>query len=371
MSQYPIESNEQLFQAVNYLLSGPGGLGQNFQGFSAYTPAYLTGNYRIPFTVASINKVANSGTAGEFTIVILPNTSGVDIGYSVSGLGIGVGAVVTAVDYYPNTGYQITLSVANTDKIDNETVIFTPPVSTIPYVNVGPGGGYSSPIPCSSAVQIDDRTFQYNFTAPQATPPFKNGNNLTGSGWTNGFYNDNQGVIGVIKCTTTYVVFRTSGFYPGIGDDLGGGFVAVDNMGIPLSTDCNARVTVTGGTDRVFVSAQLNNKITYTATVGGNLTYRVQVNRYYGIPNNDPINPDYIFILSGTVAEKSYTLSGLAGPGSTLPEIETIFSTIVDSPGKGYYWYILEVYFDAGGSDIIVETSEFNLRSLSAQVVKE
>ena len=53
MSQYPIVSETGLFEAVNYLASGPSGLGQNFSGFSAYKPAYLTGTFRAPFTVAT------------------------------------------------------------------------------------------------------------------------------------------------------------------------------------------------------------------------------------------------------------------------------------------------------------------------------
>ena len=48
MAQYPVEDTAGLFEAVNYLLSGPSGLGQNFQGFSSYQPAYVTGTFRQP-----------------------------------------------------------------------------------------------------------------------------------------------------------------------------------------------------------------------------------------------------------------------------------------------------------------------------------
>ena len=50
MSQYPIDSAEGVYEAVNYLASGPSGLGQDFQGFSSYTDGYVTGNFRKPFT---------------------------------------------------------------------------------------------------------------------------------------------------------------------------------------------------------------------------------------------------------------------------------------------------------------------------------
>ena len=53
--QFPVQSGSDTSttEALNYLLSGPGGLGQNFQGFSDYNPAYLTGTVRVPYTVAT------------------------------------------------------------------------------------------------------------------------------------------------------------------------------------------------------------------------------------------------------------------------------------------------------------------------------
>lgn len=288
MSQFPINTPDALYEAVNYLASGPQGLGQNFAGFSDYTNSYLTGNYRRPYSQKT--------SANLFV----------------------------------------------------------------------------APIACSSAVQLADSTFQYNFTTTQPSPPFANGNNIAGDGWTEGFYNGGQGVIGVIKCTTDYVIFQTTGRYPGIGDDLSGGTVYLDNMNLAISTDCNARVTVAGGTDRVFIGSQLSNTISYqNSGAASDLTYLVQVNRYTAFLNNDPINPDYLFSDRTTIFEKSYTYTGLTGSG-TLPEVETIFSTIIDEPDPNYYWYILEVEFDVdGASSLKVDTCVLGLRSLSAQVVKQ
>lgn len=52
MAAFPATSGdlEGLVDAVNYLLSGPAGLGQNFAGFSAYEPNWLTGNFRLPYS---------------------------------------------------------------------------------------------------------------------------------------------------------------------------------------------------------------------------------------------------------------------------------------------------------------------------------
>lgn len=281
MATFPLSQDDAPQEALNYLLSGPSGLGQNFAGFSSYAPAYLTGNYRLPFSQATIAQL------------------------------------------------------------------------------------YVAPITCSSAVQLDDRTFQYNFSSPQASPPFNNGNQLTGSGWSNSFYNGEQGVIGVVKCTTTYVIFRTTSYYPGVGDDTGGGNVYVDNVGVTNSTDCDVRVTVTGGTDRVFISGQLDQLASYTGS--GDMNVLVQINRYVGQLNTDPINPDYFFTFQATVAEKSYDYTSLT-TGSKL--IETVFSTFIDQPKPDFYRYILEVTFTPTGS-LIVNTDLLKLRSIAAQVVKQ
>lgn len=295
MSQYPINTADGLYEAVNYLASGPSGLGQNFAGFSDYTDSYLTGNFRKPFSQKT--------------------PANIDVG----------------------------------------------------------------PILCSSAVQLDDKTFQYNFASAQPSPPFSLGNNISGSGWSNGFYNGGQGVVGVVKSTTTYIIFQTVSSYPGIGDDTGGGYVSF-NVTNPVgtavgdrlsnSTDCNARVTVTGGTDRVFIGSQLTNTLSYTCTTTSDLNYKVQVNRYKAFLNNDPVNPDFLFLFDKTVFEKSYSYTGLSGTG-TLPETETIFSTVIDQPVSSYYWYILELQFNADAGDISVTEAKLGLRSLSAQVVKQ
>jgi len=51
MAKFPVENSdsEGVVDAVNYLLSGPSGLGQNFQGFSAYLPSYLRPSGRQPW----------------------------------------------------------------------------------------------------------------------------------------------------------------------------------------------------------------------------------------------------------------------------------------------------------------------------------
>ena len=295
ISKYPIETSdsEGIVDAINYLLSGPSGLGQNFAGFSSYTPKYLTGNFRIPFT------------------------------------------------------------------------------------QVNPAALYVPPIPLSDALQLDDRTIKYTFASAQPAPPFSLGNGLTIFGITPIDYNSNQlnlAQIGVVECTTTYVIVRNRDPLPILPPYVSGGDAEYSTTGnFYNSTDCDVRVTVTGGSDRVFVSGQLENLISYEVfTAPAILTYGVRIERYRGEPNNNPTNPDFIFNEDETVVEKLYYYTIPTVGTGTLSLQETIFSTLVDEPDPGYYRYILEVKFRNNlGGDLQVTSSEVSLRSIAAQVVKQ
>jgi len=297
-AKYPVETSDQegIVDAVNYLLSGPAGLGQNFAGYSSYAETYLTGNFRIPFTQTAISEL------------------------------------------------------------------------------------YVAPIALSNAQQLDARTLKYTFTTPQATPPFSLGNGLTISGITPTEYNSsdlrNAGTpisqIGVVECTTTYVIVRTRSDITGtLPAYVSGGDVEYSVTDTYNSTDANGRVTVTGGSDRVFISGQLDQTVSYSVATGTqDLNVYVAINRYKGFLNEDPTNPDYLFNLDTTVAEKKYSYTGLTGTG-TLDLIETVFASLIDQPVPGFYWYILEVYFETNDADMQITTDLFGLRSLSAQVVKQ
>jgi hypothetical protein len=288
MAQYPINDQPGIIEAVNYLASGPSGLGQDFQGFSSYTDAYLTGNFRKPFTD--------------------PNQAEL----------------------------------------------------------------YVAPIALSTSEMLDGYTWKFTFASAQPSPPFAQGNNIYVSGVSStpaGYYDGTYSVIGVVSCSTTYVICRTVQSYTVIGPGSGG-TIEYSNTGYRLSTDCNARVTVQGGQDRVVVGSQLLNDIGYTATTSSDLNYIVQINRYFGRLNNDPVNPDYLFYFDKTIFERTYTYTGLTGTAS-LPTVETIFASVIDQPTPGYYWYILEVEFDVTNSgDLQISENKLGLRSLTAQVVK-
>jgi hypothetical protein len=306
MAKFPVEvsDKEGIVDAVNYVLSGPAGLGQNFAGFSSFTPAWLTGNFRVPYSLSLFSDTAKT----------LFNT---------------------------------------------------------------PARLYVPPIDLITSEMLDGRTFKFTFAKPQATAPFALGNGISIAG-VNSWYNDSYATIGVTKCTTTYVIVRTGSSYT-VQNSASGGTVSLVTGTSFNSTDCNARVTVTGGTDRVFISAQLDSTVSYTASsFPALLNYTVAVNRYKGTPNNNPTNPDFVFEFDETVAAKTYIRDGLTYSG-TLPLIETVFTSILDTPAPGFYWYILEVKFQfnthlTGTSKVSngqATTDLLALRSLSAQVVKQ
>ncbi|MFK5283992.1 hypothetical protein ACI3PL_30885, partial [Lacticaseibacillus paracasei] len=74
----------------------------------------------------------------------------------------------------------------------------------------------------------------------------------------------------------------------------------------------------------------------------GSAYYEVAINRYKAFNNFDPVNPDFRFNLDAQIAYKSYLESTAV---SSVLEKETIFTSIIDQPGPGYYWYILELRF--------------------------
>lgn len=269
MSQYPVESDEQLFQAVNYLLSGPSGLGQNFQGFSDYRGAYLTGTFRAPFAVP------------------LTTTP-------------------------PPTMYIAPLTITNITVPDN------------------PG-----------------RFIYVTFSGWAETyPPFNPGDTVTISGVANpagSFFNDDYN-RSVVSCTTTQVIIQLSREFT-MPTYVSGGEISKELANIENSTDCNARVTVYGPTDRVFVTSQINVNMSYTASMASEFDVRIQINRYRGTPTTTAGDNDYTFDLdTNPLVSEQVSHYSVSGDGSTGNQ-EYIFTTVLDQPSFGYYWYILDIMF--------------------------
>jgi hypothetical protein len=297
MAQFPIVTQTGLYEAVNYLASGPAGLGQNFSGFSAYKPAYLSGTFRAPFTVA-------------------------------------ISTTTTAPSWY---------------------------VAPIAINNVTPLNVVNGKTP----------NLQWTFTTPQAKPPFAVGQTIRGnSAWVPDFYQGNDGAV--VSCSTTSVITQYTEPLAWPTPITSYGSIYVSNDGIAVSTDANARVTVTGPTELVFISSQLTLNFDVAVTSATSMTALVQINRYVGsIDTAGQGAVDYLFNLDETVSEQSKTFALTTGTTS-VDAGQFIFTTVLDQPSFGYYWYICEVTLTSDNTSYANATDvTVGLRSLTAQVIKQ
>lgn len=296
MAQYPIEIGDQsaIAEGLNYLLSGPAGLGQNFAGFSSYTPAYIRPAGRQPFSL-------------PITTTLNPA-------------------------WYLN----------------------------IPINNIVP----VSPQPT--------REITVTFASAQPTAPFQYGDvielaNVVDDGSGETYDYDSYEVL---SCTTTQVVLYVTGSYTW-ANYISGGNLIRNRVDEPISTDCNGRITVTGPTDQVFISAQLILDAAYTCSTASEFDIVVSIDRFAGSPTNVAGSNDYIFRNPVTVSERTFTYT--PSTSGTVSELETIFTTVLDGPDLdfGYYWYILQVNFTVVSGDVKPGNLIGKLRSLTAQVVKQ
>jgi len=387
MAQFPLEYNnrdsESVIEAINYVLSGPQGLGQNFAGFSDSYTAWLRGNIRTPSTVAGYTTSAHGASGGSEITVSNPGSvrqndatvpSKIVVGQYVYGTNIGTGAKVD-ITYDPaTTPWLIPLTVANVGAVQG-------PVS---FYNQTPPVLYVAPINVSTITWTNLRTIQVNFTTAQPTPPFEIGSLATVAGST--AYTGTYTGPGVVECTESYVILQRS--YDQV--DLGtatGGTITVSNTiqppavgvdpGFPSAvyfnaTDCSATAVVSGSLDRVFIAAQVDNTITYTASAASNIEYTVSVNRYVGSIPTLLTQGAIQYYFDTTVASQSYNYSVTAGT-ATLPMESTQFVSIIDKPDSNLYLYRLDLLFkvinDSGSAEVTI--SKLGNRSISVQVVKE
>lgn len=289
MAKYPVDSERDLpgiRDAINYALSGPGGLGQNFSGYSAWTPAYVRPTGRQPFML-DITSTLNT-------------------------------------EWYLNV--PITTITNGTNPTSQLTVTFATPFTDAPF-------------------QFGDILTLYNTIANGSDPDFYNYSYYT-----------------VISCTTTQCVIsyrksfqEVSISWPGLY--VNGGYLVRNYYDIEVSTDCNGRVSVQGGTDRVFINAQVVLDFDYTTfnSVNSDFEIDVTIDRYKGFPNTEPGSTDYYFLPDGIAAARTYIFSQTGSGTFNYTDFETVFTSVIEQDlDKGYYWYLLDIkfrplYTDYGG----------------------
>ena len=86
MASYPVEAADTsgVVEAVNNLLSGPSGLGQDFSGFASYVPGFVTGSVRTPYTSPGVQTTGTT-VSGAFTVLLTAefNTDQLQVGMTV------------------------------------------------------------------------------------------------------------------------------------------------------------------------------------------------------------------------------------------------------------------------------------------------
>jgi len=210
MAKFPVEADdiEGIVDAVNYTLSGPAGLGQNFGGVNYSQPSWLTGNFRPPFTRLPYSTLGNGADTG--TSITVADPGGIVIGQYVFGTGIGTSALVA--NTYTSGSTTVPLTVANSGPVSG----------TINFYNTVPDNLYVAPIALSTAQWIDDYTRKFTFAAAQPSPPFLEGNSVTTSGVSIAGYNEKFTGPGVVECTTNYVVVKSITPQSSLGAGAGG-----------------------------------------------------------------------------------------------------------------------------------------------------
>lgn len=387
MAQFPVEyaskDSESLVEAINYALSGPQGLGQNFAGFSDSYTAWLKGNIRTPATVAGYTTPAHGASTQTEITVSNPGSiwqndpnvpSKIQVGQYVYGTNIGTGARVDTTYDPSETPWTIPLTVANTGAVQGAVSFYNLPIPAL----------YVAPITISSIEWIDSRTLQVNFATPTATPSFDLGSLplITGSTLYNGLYFG----PGVVESTESYVVIQSTVDIFNGGTGAGGTIklsstiqattVGVD-PGFPSAvyfnaTDCGVNAIVNGSQDRAFISSQIDNTISYTALAATDLEYTVALNRYLGIVPTTLTQGAVQYFYDKTIASQSYQYTVAIG-SAVLPVEETVFTNVIDRPSSGYYFYRLDLLFrvinDTGSAEVTI--SRLGNRSIAVQVVKQ
>jgi hypothetical protein len=402
MAQYPVADSAGIIEGVNYLLSGPTGLGQNFDGFNSITPAYLTSYFRAPFSLpkrsSNIPKtlwysnpinIANIVPIDSRSFEVFFDTAQPTPPYSIQ-QGLFIQDVNPTVGGIVSNGF----TPSGTKVLTTEFLVFD---SVVPTTVTGTGSGAVVEVELEIGA-ADPYDFNDNLTVSyvnrgQGYSPgdtlLITGDQIGGTSPANDLtlvvdevtnnFNGYWTPPGVVTCSTTSVVIQANSDYD-FPAYVSGGTIQLDASDDYVSTDANGRVSVYGPGDKVFVSAQIVLDWDYVSDSDTTQDVYVAINRYAGfLDTSDPLNKDFLFNRRTTITEQLKTVDVVTGTGSIVNQ-QFVFSTVIDSPsfiedgvtqGYGFYWYILEVYFDSGDGSVYPTTVTTSLRSLTAQVIKQ
>jgi len=371
MSQYPLDATTGVVDAVNYLLSGPTSIGQNFQGVSktadpasdivvGYNYEMLTNAMAAPF-FTDLTVTGNN---------IIPNPNG-------------YWPQLSSIDYYAVTPPGVILpNVEITNITPGPSDVIEVDITVNPIEIIAPM--YGNPY--------------FDFTPDGPKNPFVDNQLVTISGVTpsvyNGVYRNSGTFAGPMISTLTLI--RVDGVQPWTAYTSGG---QVSWQQQNIVTDLFAEVTVTGPTDRVFITCQapikgyIFNPVFAVYSPGFDpLTYELRINRYKAtnattLPNGAQAFPflhnGYEWQLDGNLVTVPYPmfpnnpLTFDDGYSYFQPETTT-FNNVIDNPGLGYFLYTFEIYFNndyytSDGDPNIqpIAIATYGFRSFTAQVIKQ
>lgn len=392
---YPVDYGQGLIEAVNQLLSGPGSLGQNFEGMNAFG---IT-------TVGTLGTITNSTVMTYLTgLPILGPDDAQDASpYGSSSLENPTGqpgsvnrdnadSAVAGRSYgwsYPlwNTLPSAAAPYSPTYPAGIPVTSITPVTATGNFITVRVAADLGRP-----GVAYENLTIQ----------PFVLGQQITITGATPSTYNNTYTVYAMapydgspVKVILYSEIALTWGAYVS-GASIGIN-VATQGLGQRFFTGNQAIVSVSGPTDRVFVSSTLNALRLFTFTnvlifVGSAPVFvNLEINRYLAIerttlPNAGPeaIYADgraydgYLWQYDGNVVSVPRQITAQTEPDDAIIVNDfgdIVFNNIIDSPGEiGLYLYAFEISMPALAAGettkLIMGARTDGLRSFTAQVIK-
>ena len=409
MAVYPINSGDEqnLLDAVNYVASGPSGLGQPNVGFNKSTIGYVTGNFRLPYNQDQLCLIYRAPIAlgnsywlddytwkHEFasTQAIVPFALGNNITVSgvtpadYDGTYSRVGVVEVTEDYviaraaspYPNpgvvgTGGEVSLEVAYFDfPATDDSVTLSTDCNGIISV-VGPEDYVNLSAQISGFVQglviepgsngefgFSTQLNRYKaFNSGTAANPqyFYEFDTTVAEQSQTLFLSGGQGQI------LTLSIDASSGTKVDTTPD---GYYAVIEAFQMTTTGTGVNQAFSIGLDSSVSGAYTTTNTSWTINNPG---YLFADNDLITIPGSDLMGVDGVNDLVLKV------VSATTIPSNITIDAGAIFTTLLDHPAPGLYWYILELAFlpQAGGSDVVwyADLITLNRRSLTAQVIKK
>jgi hypothetical protein len=358
MSQYPIDSTDGVIAAVNYLLSGPTSIGQNFEGVSAV---------------------------------------GLDADTSADLFFIPVQTWYTGLPYNSPLSFRTELEQPGTqdDPADPlDTNVYYPIWNTLPG-----GLAVTAITPVTATGRDITVTVTLGSLVNESQSPWADGQQVVLSGITPSSYNGSYTVVNFITATETFpttVITLRSDTSQTWAAYSAGGVLSINDTFTGTTTQTfftglQSIVTVNGPTDRVFVSSQSGALSVYTYTKFDAVTaytpkVKLQINRYRAIETTtlpDSANGQYYQGYEWQFDKSIVDLSKIIDWDAIGSEVKVnsygdiIYNNVIDNPGIGLYLYAFQIAQEAErdaspdtGAILIVGASTTGVRSFTAQVIK-